>query len=133
MNYDFLTRLQNGESVEAIADELTKSLNEANRQHIQEQEAKKQKEVEQAQYKRELAEDLIDPLYELFDVYGLDLGADQEEDADEVQEVIDLMDELVPILKPLLEIKKSMDKPEDRAVDKTGDPIGNFLKLFVDK
>ena len=133
MNYDFLARLQNGESVEAIADELTKSLNEANRQHIQEQEAKKQKEVEQAQQKRELAEDLIDTLYELFDVYGLDLGADQEEDADEVQEVIDLMDELVPILKPILEIKKTINKPEEGKSAVGGDPIGDFLKLFVDK
>lgn len=133
MNYDFLARLQNGESVEAIADELTKSLNEANRQHIQEQEAKKQKEVEQAQYKRELAEDLIDTLYELFDAYGLDLGADQEEDVDEVQEVIDLMDELVPILKPILEIKKAVNKPEEGKSAVSGDPIGDFLKLFVDK
>lgn len=133
MNYDFLTRLQNGESVEAIADELTKSLNEANRQHIQEKEAKKQKEIEQAQYKRELAEDLVDVLYELFDAYGLDLGADQEEDADEVQEVIDLMDELVPILKPFLEIKKTMNKPEEKKSAASGDPIGDFLKLFVDK
>lgn len=133
MNYDFLTRLQNGESVEAIADELTKSLNEANRQHIQEKEAKKQKEIEQAQYKRELAEDLVDVLYELFDAYGLDLGADQEEDANEVQEVIDLMDELVPILKPFLEIKKAMNKPEEKKSAASGDPIGDFLKLFVDK
>lgn len=133
MNYDFLTRLQNGESVEAIADELTKSLNEANRQHIQEKEAKKQKEIEQAQYKRELAEDLVDVLYELFDAYGLDLGADQEEDANEVQEVIDLMDELVPILKPFLEIKKAVNKPEEKKSAASDDPIGDFLKLFVDK
>ena len=133
MNYDFLTRLQNGESVEAIADELTKSLNEANRQHIQEKEAKEQREIEQAQYKRELAEDLVDVLYELFDAYGLDLGADQEEDANEVQEVIDLMDELVPILKPFLEIKKAMNKPEEKKSAASDDPIGDFLKLFVDK
>jgi hypothetical protein len=116
MTYDFLSRLQNGESVETIADEITKSLNEANRQYIKEQELN-----EKEAAKREIAEELADLMMELLNYYGFDIVACYGEKI-KPEGVLEMFDSLVPILK----LAANVD------VDKKDNPIEEFLKNFVD-
>ena len=129
MNYDFLMRLQNGESIQDIAEEVTKSLNEANKQHIQEQEAKRAREEADAleQDKRYYAETLIDDFYNLLEVYGIEFDIDEEDDS--VDMVIRLMDNLAPMFKTFT----NLNQPSNPKVGNKEDPIGDFLRLFVDK
>ena len=137
MNYDFLTRLQNGESIQDITDELTKSLNEANKQHIQEEKEKIEAEKrarEQAesleQDKRYYAETLVDDFYNLLEVYGIELNPDEGDDSVDV--VLRLMDTCAPIFQALINFKPSSTTiPEVEKNEE--DPIGDFLRLFVDK
>ena len=135
MNYDFLTRLQNGESIQDIANDVTKSLNEANKQHIQEEKEKIEAEKRQAesleQDKRYYAETLVDDFYNLLEVYGIELDIDEEDD--NVNMILRLMDTcVVPMFKTLVDFKPSSTTiPEVKTNEE--DPIGDFLRLFVDK
>lgn len=134
MNYDFLTRLQNGESIQDIANDVTKSLNEANKQHIQEEKERIEAEKRQAesleQDKRYYAETLVDDFYNLLEVYGIELDIDEEDDS--VNAVLRLMDACAPMFKTLVDFKPSSTTiPEVKTNEE--DPIGDFLRLFVDK
>lgn len=134
MNYDFLTRLQNGESIQDIANDVTKSLNEANKQHIQEEKERIENEKRRAesieQDKRYYAETLVDDLYNLLELYGVELNIDEEDDS--VDAVLRAMDAWAPIFKALVNLKPSSTTiPEVET--KEEDPISNFLRLFVDK
>ena len=117
MTYDFLSRLQNGENVETIADEITKSLNEANRQYLKEQEFN-----EKEAAKREIAEELADLMMELLNYYDFDFAACYGEKIDS-KAILEMFDSLVPILK--LAANVNVDNKKDN-------PIEEFLKNFVD-
>ncbi len=135
MNYDFLTRLQNGESIQDIANDVTKSLNEANKQHIQEEKEKIEAEKRQAesleQDKRYYAETLVDDFYNLLEVYGIELDIDEEDDS--VDTVLRLMDTCIVPLFNLVDFKPSSTTIPEVKTNEEEDPIGDFLRLFVDK
>ena len=133
MTNDFLTRLRNGEDIGTIADEITDSLNEANKVYLEEQEKKRQADSDRRN-KVEVADDLLLALFDLFDLY--DINTDF---LDELtpEDVVDLCDEVMPVLKAyagffenLRDIDKAKDKTHQCA--KCDDPITDFLKKFVD-
>lgn len=133
MTNDFLTRLRNGEDIGTIADEITDSLNEANRVYLEEQEKKCQTESDRRN-KVEVADDLLTALYDLLDLYDVDTDP-----LDELtpEDVVDLCDEVMPVLKAyagFYENLKDIDKAKDKTshCEKCNDPITDFLKKFVD-
>ena len=133
MTNDFLTRLRNGEDIGTIADEITDSLNEANRVYLEEQEKKRQTESDRRN-KVEVADDLLLALFDLFDLYDIDTDF-----LDELtpENVVDLCDEVMPVLKAyagFYENLKDIDKAKDKTshYEKCNDPIADFLKKFVD-
>lgn len=133
MTNDFLTRLRNGEDISAIANEITDSLNEANKVYLEEQEKKRQADSDRRN-KVDVADDLLLALFDLLDLYDIDtdpLGDLTPED------VVDLCDEVMPVLKAyagFFEELKDIDKAKDKTChcEKCDDPITDFLKKFVD-
>ena len=133
MTNDFLTRLRNGEDISAIANEITDSLNEANKVYLEEQEKKRQADSDRRN-KVDVADDLLLALFDLLDLYDIDtdpLGDLTPED------VVDLCDEVMPVLKAyagFYENLKDIDKAKDKTCqcEKCDDPITDFLKKFVD-
>lgn len=133
MTNDFLTRLRNGEDISAIANEITDSLNEANKVYLEEQEKKRQADSDRRN-KVDVADDLLLALFDLLDLYDIDidpLGDLTPED------VVDLCDEVMPVLKAyagFFEELKDIDKAKDKTsyCKKCNDPIADFLKKFVD-
>ena len=124
MDYDFLARLRNGESVEDIANELTKSLNDANKQHVQEQNKQPVKD------KYDYAIELLEALEGLLREYGQENVADAVNEM-EAEEVLDMMHKIVPLLnlfQQYQDLKYKQDQ-ENRATGK--DPLGDFLDKFV--
>lgn len=133
MTNDFLTRLRNGEDISAIANEITDSLNEANKVYLEEQEKKRQVDSDRRN-KVEVADDLLLALFDLLDLYDIDTGL-----LDELtpEGVVDLCDEVMPVLKAyagFFEELKDIDKAKDKTshCEKCNDPIADFLKKFVD-
>ena len=138
---DILTRLQNGETADTIASEMSKLLNEANAAHKdlvkkqeEEEEAKrkaeeeKQKKIEEARKKEEeyfkqmkLGElqEIINYLTDwLYEWYGIEIDPEEETKAEEVIELIDFMIKYFKSLKDLTNIilpKGSEKKLEENA------------------
>ena len=122
---DILTRLQNGETADTIANEMSKLLNEANAAHKdlvkrQEEEAKrkaeeeKQKKIEEArrqeeehrnQMKLSELQDIINYLADwLYDWYGITIDPEEEAKAEEVIDLVDFMIKYFKSLKDLTNI-----------------------------
>ena len=99
---ELLARLQKGESVDKLANELTKAINEANTEHERlreaerlaaEAEAKRKSDMKQ-QDKVAAMDELLDGLYSLLAAYDVDkeiLSIIDELDASEVIQEIDAM------------------------------------------
>lgn len=113
---DILTRLQNGESVEAIANEVAELLNKANSTYEAEVEAQKAKEAElKAQKENEKAK--IDDMQDIIDLiavwankyYGVDAEVF---DLISAQEIIALVDECKAYLKGLDSLMKTIGTDE---------------------
>lgn len=130
-----LTRLQNGESVEAIAKELTDVLNKANHKYEDTKRA-----AEAAKRKREASKrSELKALMQMIDKWYSDYIATTEgekaafsqafQEAD-IEEVIELFESLHEIIMPLVQIvdlpvqKKKETKPKQN----TDDVINTFLK-----
>jgi hypothetical protein len=133
MTNDFLTRLRNGEDISAIANEITDSLNEANKVYLEEQEKKRQADSDRRN-KVDVADDLLLALFDLLDLYDID--TDPLDDLTP-EDVVDLCDEVMPVLKAyagFFEELKDIDKAKDKTChcEKCDDPIADFLKKFVD-
>ena len=95
-----LTRLQNGEPIEDIAEELTDVLNKVNKtytdQKAAEEAAKKRNEIQ----KKEDLQEILDMFTDWFNAY-YDIDADGKLEADAVLELIDSIKEYVEVLKDL--------------------------------
>ena len=113
---DILTRLQNGESVEAIANEVAELLNKANSTYEAEVEAQKAKEAElKAQKENEKAK--IDDMQDIIDLiavwankyYGVEAEVF---DLITAQEIIALVDECKAYLKGLDSLMKTLGTDE---------------------
>ncbi len=138
---ELLARLQKGESVDSLAAELTKAINDANTENERikaEAEAKRKAEMK-AQDKYDAIESLLSAVESV--IVAWDLGDDvlgfiQEIDTDElVQE----LDEVIPAAKAYAEIIGALRETPagDRSVKTapdlpaSGDPIEDFLNKFV--
>ena len=96
-NY-FLTRLANGEDMDAIGNELAAVMTEALNEHIANQEAQKAAEAEAELAKRDLVVELLDIVRELAMLEGLDGELLEVTDAD-VNAVTDALCSLFQTLK----------------------------------
>ena len=130
-----LTRLQNGESVEAIAKELTDVLNKANHKYEDSKRA-----AEEAKQKRELAKrSELKALAQMAGKWYNDYIATSEEEKvafgqalqeADIEEVIELFESVHEIIVPLLSvIDPPVQKKEKKKAQKnTDDVINTFLK-----
>lgn len=122
---DIIARLKNGEDAQAIADEMSKSLNDAVKQV--EQETKKQ-----ADRKAALAQEIADRINEYADLNGYKDSALTASDVENIfaevyglmTGVNDLLDVLFPKSTPV-KVKK-VKKTDD-------DVIADFLNTFINK
>lgn len=132
-----LTRLQNGESVEDIAKELTDVLNKAN--HKYEDTKRAAEEAEEAKQKRELAKrSELKALAQMAGKWYNDYIATTEEEKvafgealqeADLEEVINLFEGVHEIIVPLLEaIAPPVQKKEKKVQKNTDDVINTFLK-----
>lgn len=130
---EILARLQNGEDIQKIADEMAASLNKVNKVYTDSvakaEEAKRAEEQKQAIQKQKMA-DLQDILNQftawLQEYYNIDAG--EELKAESLMELIDGIQEYVDALKSLeMVIGK---KPAVKVVKKASadDTINQFLK-----
>ncbi len=111
---DILARLQNGESVEAIANEVAELLNKANSTYEAEVEAQKAKEAEATKAKEK---EKIDDLQDIIDLiavwankhYGVEVEVF---DLITPQEVISIIDECKVYLKGLDSLMKTIGTDE---------------------
>ena len=107
---EILARLQNGEDIQKIADEMANMLNAANATYLAEQEAKKKAEAEAAkkaaeasaleEEKNELAQIIADAVMDYIDVCAPDL-IDEDEDPLDGAEVRKLLDGMIPLMVSL--------------------------------
>ena len=130
-----LTRLQNGESVEDIAKELTDVLNKANHKYED-----TKREAEKAKQKRELAKrSELKALAQMAGKWYNDYIATSEEEKvafgealqeADIEEVIGLFEGVHEIIVPLLSvIDPPVQKKKEKKVQKnTDDVINTFLK-----
>lgn len=130
-----LTRLQNGESVEAIAKELTDVLNKANHKYEDSKRA-----AEEAKRKREASKrSELKALAQMAGKWYNDYIATSEEEKTafgealqeaDIEEVIGLFESIHEIIVPLLEvIDPPVQKKKEKKVQKnTDDVINTFLK-----
>ena len=130
-----LTRLQNGESVEDIAKELTDVLNKANHKYED-----TKREAEKAKQKREASKrSELKALAQMAGKWYNDYIATSEEqkvafgealqEAD-IEEVIELFEGIHEIIMPLLSVidPPAKKKKEKKAQKNTDDVINTFLK-----
>ena len=125
---DILARLQNGEDVQKIADEMAAVINAANKtyadQKAAEEAVKKQNEV---QKKKDLQE-ILDLFLDWLNAY-YGIGAKGDVTADQVIELIDSLKEYIEAVKDL-EVIFGVKKPAAKAVKtkSADDTINQFLK-----
>jgi uncharacterized protein YyaL (SSP411 family) len=131
-----LARLQNGEDIQKIADEMAASLNKVNKMYADEvakaEEAKRAEEQKQAVQKQKIADlqNVLDEFAAWFqEYYNIDAG--DELKADSILEIIDGIQEYMDALKglemvigkkPVTKVIKSNTKPS------ADDTINQFLK-----
>ena len=123
-----LVRLQNGEDVQAIANEITAMLNAANKAYTDQKTKEAKVEI---QKKKELQE-ILDLFMEWLETF-YDIKIDKKVPADSVIELIDSLKEYIEALKDL-ESVNDMKKPVEKVIKSNTKPknadeqSGDFLK-----
>ena len=142
---ELLARLQKGESIDSLAAELTKAINDAHTENERikaEAEAKRKAELEAKRQAEQLAQDKYDAIDSLLGaiekvIVAWDLGDDVLDVVQEVdtEELVQELDEAIPAAKAYAEMMgKIYAVREPRPVsDKPNkdDPIEDFLNKFV--
>ena len=115
---EIMARLQKGESVDAIAAEMTKALNKAN------DEFQKQNEKTAAMRKA------LNAIANLLDAFNLDKEIGNSLREMDATELVDEIEREMPFMKMLIEMdqEKKREKP---AAKPSGDSIEDFLNKFV--
>lgn len=141
-NY-FLSRLANGENMDAIGEEMAAMMNEALNEHNTnlEAEAKRQAEAEKEQTKRDLMEELVEIIQELAILEGMDPDELQVTDED-IEQLTAAFTEMFDVIRDLKKLFASIDTdkvvahvPKARkdtiSIKPTDDQIlADFLKMF---
>lgn len=121
MNYnDIVARIQKGEKVEDIANEMTAMLNKA-QEEIKAQEAKKVAAAEQDAKLNEIADRIAVALQDYLTLMGIDAegltGA----------EVRDMLDEFAPLMNKIKNLKVKIKKAP---LDSPEDVFGKWFKMM---
>lgn len=140
---DILSRLQKGENIEAIAQEFTNVINEANTQYKIDQ-AEEQKKKDAIKHDKVLAiSSLIDALGEIGVVWGFQEEAEKLVNSisqEDIEEMINVFDETLPAVMQYAAIADAFTKSVQKApkakesaapVQSNEKAIENFLDMFV--
>ena len=132
---EILTRLQNGEDVQSIANEMANLINKVNKTYIDQkaaEEAAKAAAAKAEVQKKEDLQEILDMFTDWLNTY-YDIELDDRLDADAVLELIDSVKEYVEVLKDLDSMFGSK-KPAAKAtksstrVKSSDEKISEFLK-----
>ena len=138
MNIDknyFLTRLANGEDMDAIGQEMAELMNAAlaERNAQIEAAAAKQAEAEKAAYKRELVGEMIEIVQELAALEGFS-GDEFEVTEEDVDQLVAAFTELFDAMREVKKLAAMFEKAPARANVKTvksdEDILAEFVKMF---
>ena len=129
-----LTRLQNGESVEDIANEMANLINKVNKTYADQKAAEEAAKAKAKTQKKEDLQEILDMFTDWFNAY-YDIEVDGRLEADAVLELIDSIKEYIEALNDLesiFGIKKSAikaTKSNTKSKSKSSDEkISDFLK-----
>ena len=132
---DIFARLQNGESVESIAADLTQSLNQANEAYIAKK-AEEEKKDSLFQKKLAVVECLIDDLVEACELWNMgDELLNAFEDTDPA-EVVEVFDQAMPFIAKYIELQKHLTEAvaeKAPAVATNQVPPVDPIEAFLDK
>ena len=138
MNIDknyFLTRLANGEDMDAIGQEMAELMNAAlaERNAQIEAAAAKQAEAEKVAYKRELVGEMIEIVQELAALEGFS-GDEFEVTEEDVDQLVAAFTELFDAMREVKKLAAMFEKAPARANVKTvksdEDVLAEFVKMF---
>lgn len=142
---EILARLQKGESVDSLAAELVKAINDAHAEN-ERIKAEQKAAAEAKRQAKQLAQDKCDAIESLLcaiekTIIAWDLGDDILNAIDEIdtEELVQELDEAIPAAKAYIEKLGALretptgDRPMKTAPDlpAVGDPIEDFLNKFV--
>lgn len=121
---EIMARLQKGESVDTIAAEMTKALNEANDEFQKQQE-------ECAALKEKVAamRKALNAVADLLDAFNLDKEIGNSLREMNATELVDEIEREMPFMKMLIEMDQ--EKKSKPAAKPSGDSIEDFLNRFV--
>ena len=129
-----LTRLQNGEDVQTIANEMANLINKVNKTYTDQKAAEEAAKAKAETQKKEDLQEILDMFTNWFNVY-YDIDTDGRLEADAVLELIDSIKEYIEALndlESLFSIKKSAvkaTKSNAKSKSKSSDEkISDFLK-----
>ncbi len=129
---DILARLQKGSTVEEIAEELTRNLNEANKQYIKIQEEKKQSHLDEN--KIAYADCLLDCIYDLLSCYNVDDALLKVISDLPAEDLVKTLDAMMPFIQEYARMMLALKREEcapSPARAPSGDPIRDFLDKYV--
>ena len=138
MNIDknyFLTRLANGEDMDAIGQEMAELMNAAlaERNAQIEAEAAKKAEAEKVAYKRELVGEMVEIVQELAALEGFS-GDEFEVTEEDVDQLVAAFTELFEAMREVKKLAAMFEKAPARANVKTmksdEDVLAEFVKMF---
>ena len=133
---ELLARLQSGESVESLAKELTKAINDANAENerLQEQKRKEaeaqRKADEKAQDKLAAMETILDGVYGLLQAYEADEDILEALGDLEAEHLVQELDKVWDAAVAYADLMESMykNKPAPAPKERPGDPLDEFLR-----
>ena len=121
---EIMARLQKGESVDTIAAEMTKALNEANDEFQKQNEKNAALKVKAAAMRKAL-----NAVADLLDVYGLDKEIGNSLRETDEMELVNEVERDMPFMKMFIEMDQ--EKKSKPAARPSGDSIEEFLNQFV--
>ena len=131
---EILTRLQNGEDVQSIANEMANLINKVNKTYTDQKAAEEAAKTKAETQKKEDLQEILDMFTNWFNVY-YDIDTDGRLEADAVLELIDSIKEYIEALndlESLFSVKKSAvkaTKSNAKSKSKSSDEqISDFLK-----
>ena len=129
-----LTRLQNGEDVQTIANEMANLINKVNKTYTDQKAAEKAAKAKAETQKKEDLQEILDMFTDWFNAYyGIETDGKLEADAvleliDSIKEYVEALNDLESIFsikKHTVKATKSNTKPKSKSSD---EQISDFLK-----
>lgn len=129
-----LTRLQNGEDVQAIANEMANLINKVNKTYTDQKAAEEAAKAKAETQKKEDLQEILDMFTDWFNAYyGIETDGKLEADAvleliDSIKEYVEALNDLESIFsvkKHAVKATKSNTKPKSKSSD---EQISDFLK-----